>query len=185
VAAIKAQWTSPENHLSESLRNAAADLLTENEANELAERRKSLEAERKRRQDEFQRAEAARLQQIAEAREAQQKAEAAKLKAISDQRANQQRVKDEEFRQLVAEMSVLGFTHSAQVSRYIVRNRLGRKYRYISGILEMELDGRVWDFNGGFPTDIYARLCEALGLEDQGSRAVPTKFTPYDEIFKH
>ncbi len=90
--------------------------------------------------------------------------------------------KEKEFDNLVDEMSKHGFTHSSQVSAYIVRNQLGHKYRHISGILEMELDGDVWDFDGGFPTDIYAQLCYKLGLQNQGSRATPGRFTPYDDI---
>ncbi|MFN9866241.1 MAG: hypothetical protein ACK568_03935 [Pseudanabaena sp.] len=68
------------------------------------------------------------------------------------------------------------------MSAYIVRNRLGHKYKHISGILQMELGGEVWNFNGGFPPNIYARLCDALGLGNQGSRAVPLAFTPYKDI---
>ena len=59
-----------------------------------------------------------------------------------------------EFSQLVEEMSAMGFTHSKQVSAYIVRNKLGHKYKYICGVLEMELDGDVWNFDGGFPPEV-------------------------------
>lgn len=185
MAVIKAQWLKLDSHLSEALRRAAVDLLPADEISALAERKESLEAERKRRQEEFFSLESARLQEIAQARVAQQRAEAAKLKASSDERAHQQRTEEEEFLQLVAELSALGFTHSNQVSRHIVANKLGHKYRHISGILQMESQGNVWDFNGGFPPKIYARLCEELGLGNQGSRAVPRKFTPYKDIFDY
>ena len=106
----------------------------------------------------------------------------AQQRAVAEKR--KPNAEEEEFRQLVAEMSVLGFTYSSQVSAYIVRNRLGHKYKHISGILQMEMDGNVWSFNGGFPPNIYARLCEELGLGNQGSRAVPREFTPYKDIFE-
>ena len=182
VATIKAHWTNLESQLPDSLRKATVDLLTANEINELAERKACLEAERNKRQDEVLRTESARRQQLAQARAAQEQAEAVALKAIFDERTNRQRAADEEFLQLVAEFKVLGFTHSSQVSNYIVNNSLGRKYEHISGILEMESQGKVWAFNGGFPPKIYRRLCEELGLENQGSRALATKFTPYIDI---
>lgn len=182
VAALKTDWTNIEKPLPESLRKATADLLASDEASELTEQRRALEAEKDRRQEEIRAAEAARLKAIAEQRAAQERAEAARRKAIAEERAAKERLEEEEFRQLVAEMSAFGFTHSRQVSAYIVRNKLGFKYKHISGILEMELNGDVWNFNGGFPPKIYARLCEELGLGNQGSRAVPGKFTPYEDI---
>jgi len=92
------------------------------------------------------------------------------------------RTEEEEFRKLVEEMSAIGFTRSSQVSKYIVTKKLGHKYKHISGLLEMEMDGHVWDFDGGFPKDIYARLCKEMGLSNQGSDAVVRKFTPYKNI---
>ena len=131
------------------------------------------------------RAEAARLQAIADQWAARQKAQAERCKAIAEARAAKEKAEQEEFDQLVQEMSVLGFTHSRQVSAYIVRNKLGHKYKHISGMLEMEMNGNVWNFNGGFPPKIYARLCEEIGLGNQGSTAVPGKFTPYKDILGH
>ena len=87
-----------------------------------------------------------------------------------------------EFRLLVEEISALGFTESKHVSAYIVKHKLGSKYKNISGILQMELQENVWDFNGGFPPHIYARLCDALGLKNNTSQAVVKKFTPYNDI---
>ena len=46
----------------------------------------------------------------------------------------------------------------------------------------MEQNGVVWNFEGGFPPDVYALLCAELGLVDKGSRAMPGNFTPYVEI---
>lgn len=70
----------------------------------------------------------------------------------------------------MAEIAPLGFTLSRQVSKYIIANRLGNKYRNISGVVEMAKDGDTWKFNGGFPPKIYAELCAELGLDNQGTR---------------
>ena len=94
----------------------------------------------------------------------------------------QEKIEEAEFQELVAEMIQLGLTHSSQVSNHIVTHRLGHKYRNISGVLQMELNGTVWNFNGGFPPKIYARLCDALGLSNQGTRARPIAFESFDSI---
>ena len=186
--------------LSELFRKAASGLLTSDEVNQLMASRETLEAKQRRHQEELQRAEAAklqaieeqravheraetaRLQAIAEQRAVHERAEAARLQAIAEQRAAQEKLEEDEFCQLVAEMSALGFTNSKQVSTYIVRHKLGHKYKNISGVLQMELDGNVWNFNGGFPPEIYARLCKELGLGNQGTRARAGAFTPYKDI---
>lgn len=93
-----------------------------------------------------------------------------------------QEAEESEFQLLVEEICALGFTESKHVSAHIVKNKLGSKYKNISGILQMELQNNVWDFNGGFPPHIYARLCEALGLKNNTSEAVVKKFTPYNDI---
>ncbi|MFN9884267.1 MAG: cold shock domain-containing protein [Pseudanabaena sp.] len=182
IETIKTSWMNVGKPLPESLIKATSDFLMPDEVNHLATNREMLEVEKRIHQEELQKAEAARLQAIAEQRAAQERAEAARLQAIAEQKAAQEGVEEEEFRQLVEEISALRFTQSKQVSAYIVRNRLGHKYKHISGILQMELGGEVWNFNGGFPPNIYARLCDALGLGNQGSRAVPLAFTPYKDI---
>jgi hypothetical protein len=90
-----------------------------------------------------------------------------------------------EFEQLVGEMRPLGFTRSKEVSTYIINNRLGYKYKTISGVLEMELNGTKWKFEGGFPPRIFARLCLELGLEGQGTEARPGKFESFDSLNKN
>jgi hypothetical protein len=107
------------------------------------------------------------------------------LKAQKEKQRQIAEMAEAEFSQLVEEMSAMGFTHSKQVSAYIVRNKLGHKYKYICGVLEMELDGDVWNFDGGFPPEVYKRLCDALGLKNNGSQAYVRKFTPYEEIISH
>jgi hypothetical protein len=95
-----------------------------------------------------------------------------------EQEAKQQE-EEAEFHELVTEMSAQGFSHSRQVSNYIMRNKLGYKYKNISGVVTMEKEGRQWDFKGGFPPKIYARLCSELCLSDQGSTAIAVKFESF------
>lgn len=92
-------------------------------------------------------------------------------------------VEQKEFNALVAEISACGFSLSSEVSAYIRRNQLGKKYQNISGILTMKSNGDQWRFVGGFPTHIYARLCEALGLGNNGSRAEVVGFTPFKKVY--
>ena len=95
---------------------------------------------------------------------------------------NIESVNEQEFNELVAELSVQGFTHSSEVSEYIVKNKLGAKYKNISGVLQMKKRGDEWLFEGGFPPDIYARLCQKLKLKNKGSQARPGEFTPYKNV---
>lgn len=99
-----------------------------------------------------------------------------------DAKKIQEQLEDNEFQELVAEMRQFCFTHSSQVSQYIVTNRLGYKYRNISGVLQMELNGTIWNFKGGFPTKIYAMLCEELGLSNNGSRAKVRDFESFARL---
>ena len=113
----------------------------------------------------------------------QEAAEAERQKAAEEQKA-QQDLEEREFAQLVAEMKPLGFSESKDVSSYIVCNRLYLKYQNISGIVRMMKSGDMWDFKGGFPPKIYARLCEALELSNQGTRARAVGFTPFKKWMK-
>lgn len=154
-------------------------------ADQLFEKKKALDREKRKRQKELQATEAARLKELADKRAGQKSAEIHNRKSIVETSTNKDRAVEDEFRELVAEMSEIGFTNSSQVSEYITRNRLGNKYKNISGKLEMIMEDNVWDFDGGFPPKIYARLCKELGLRNQGSKAVPGKFTPYKDIYKN
>lgn len=96
--------------------------------------------------------------------------------------ARRAQLEDEEFNALVEEVSAKGFTESKQVSNYIMTNKLGKKYRHISGILELERDGDAWRYHGGFPPHIYARLCEALGLGQKPSDARVAGFKSFNDL---
>lgn len=113
--------------------------------------------------------------------EAVQKAKEEEQKLI-EQRRLQEETEEKEFQQLVEELKPKGFTHSKQVSTYIVKNRLGEKYKHISGIVRMEQAGTSWNFIGGFPPKIYAKLCSELGLDNQGSSAKPVDFKPFKDL---
>lgn len=89
---------------------------------------------------------------------------------------------EQEFDELVKELSLLGFTYSFEASEYIIKNNLGNKYKNISGILQMKKCGDEWSFDGGFPPYIYARLCQKLNLKNKGSQARPGQFTPYKNV---
>jgi hypothetical protein len=91
-------------------------------------------------------------------------------------------LEDAEFEALVDEVSAKGFTESREVSNYIMANKLGRKYRHISGVLELERDGEAWGYHGGFPPHIYARLCEALGLGQKPSDARVAGFRSFSDL---
>jgi hypothetical protein len=159
IEIIEKSWLDVEITLSESIRKATFDLLPLNTILQLEARRGILEENKKIPHENLQRAGPTRLQEI--------------------------RTEEEEFRQLVAELSVLGFTHSNQVSKYIVTHELGCKYKHISGHLDMKYGGDAWNFKGGFPPRIYAKLCNELGLGNQGSRARPGLFIPFKDINEH
>ena len=182
INTIKTNWMNVGKPLPELLKRATSDLLTSDEVNQLTASRIMLEAEHRRDQEKLQRAESAKQQAIADQKAVQQKVESARQQAIADQKAVQQKAEEKEFCELVAEISAQGFTHSWQASAYIVNHKLGYKYQNISGILQMQLNGIVWNFAGGFPPNIYARLCDELGFRKRGSEAVPGAFTPYRDI---
>jgi cold shock CspA family protein len=94
-------------------------------------------------------------------------------------------IEEKEFEALVAEIEPLGFQQSSEVSKYIVRCRLGLKYQHISGHLEMSMNGESWTFDGGFPPAIYSRLCTEIGLKNNGSSARATRFTSYKAMSKN
>lgn len=68
---------------------------------------------------------------------------------------------DVEFENLVNECRPHHFKRSGDVSRYIVNNKLGEKYKNISGYIYME-DGGV--IEGGIDPYYYRKLCYELDL---------------------
>lgn len=87
-----------------------------------------------------------------------------------------------ELNNLIIEMSSKKFKFSQQLSKYIIKNHLTKKYPNISGVVKMEKDGEQWDFPGGFPKKIYSIVCSELDLTDQGTSAKAVGFTPFKEV---
>ena len=164
VKKIESIWTDIDSTLPVWLRDITDDLVGIDRTNELSLERDGLERERR------------------ELEEKRQKEWDAQQKIEEENLQMQEEAEEKEFEQLVAEMKPLGITKSNEVSCYIMKNRLGNKYKNISGIVMMEQDGTSWDFKGGFPPDIYARLCEQLGLSNQGSRARAVGFKSFKDL---
>jgi hypothetical protein len=98
-------------------------------------------------------------------------------------RYNLSRIEAKELCNLLADMAPLEFTRSKQLSNHIKENRLGRDYPNISGIVKMKKGDDEWDFEGGFPPKIYAILCGELGVSNEGTKARPVGFTPFEELY--
>ena len=92
------------------------------------------------------------------------------------------KVRAEELLQLLAEMYPLNFKESSDLSKYILKHKLGYKYPNISGIVRMKEEDTEWNFLGGFPPDIYKIVCEELNLSNRGTSARAVKFTPFKDI---
>ncbi|MDN3699369.1 hypothetical protein QWY97_18820 [Vibrio cortegadensis] len=91
-------------------------------------------------------------------------------------------IKENELTLLIEEMKQYGFLTSKELSSFIVRNpQLRMKYSNISGVVKLKENNHEWDFHGGFPADIYKKVCIALGLSDQGSNAKYAGFRKYDD----
>lgn len=161
-------WNDVDFSIPSWLRQATVDLVGDEQAQEIYLERIAFEKEYNENKQKEQ--------------EALRKIEEEKYRKIIEKRKIQEEVEKNEFEQLVAEMKTLRFTHSNQVSRYITDNHLGSKYKNISGIIKMEQEGTTWQYEGGFPTKIYAMLCAELGLSNQGSRARAVSFTPFKDL---
>lgn len=97
-------------------------------------------------------------------------------------RTEESELEREEFERLVSEMEPLGFTRSAEVSRYIRDNKLGKRYPHISGCLTMSMKGREWSFDGGISQSWYAALCRRFGLDGRYSGARVERFVSYSTM---
>lgn len=171
IEKIEGIWRNINSKLPDWLSQVTLDLVGASQANQLSEERSKLELAKKEADDK-------KRKEL----EALQKIENDKRQKLIEAQRLQQEVEDTEFKQLVAEMSRLRFTHSTQVSSYIMNNRLGNKYKNISGVVKMEQDGDTWNFNGGFPPRIYAKLCSELGLNNQGTSARAVGFKSFKEL---
>jgi hypothetical protein len=171
IAGVEAIWRNVRSQKPTWLDDVTIDLVGSLRARELALERNRLDDEVSQARDLARKEMEARLAVEEERKQRQLEAERA-----------QEEIEENEFQELVAELKKMAFSYSSQVSNYIVTRRLGLKYRNISGVLQMELKGRVWDFKGGFPPKIYARLCDELDLSNEGTRARPVSFESFDSI---
>ncbi len=87
-----------------------------------------------------------------------------------------------ELNYLIAEMADLGFKDSKEVSSYIVKKRLGEKYKEISGVVKMEKDGHLWDFYGGVPPHIFNKICERLGVTKSSSDTRVVDYSSFRDL---
>lgn len=177
VKAIEEAWANADVGAFGWLHEASVDLVGIGRADQLRAKREVVERRK-------QQAIAAEKAKRETAREAARRAEEAELKKFANARKAQEDIKEAEFKRLVEEMRPLGFAESKDVSRYIMDNRLGMKYPNISGVVKMARGADKWDFYGGFPPDIYARLCEELSLDDQGTLARAVGFDSFNELAK-
>lgn len=171
IERVESYWRNIASQEPSWLEDVTLDLLGRNRTDELRLERSHLETEQKKKREVERKEYEAKVAIEQEERQRQREAKEA-----------QEKLEEDEFQSLVAEMTKFGFTHSSQVSNYIVYNRLGYKYKNISGVLQMELNGTTWNFKGGFPPKIYARLCDELGLSNNGTRARAVAFESFGNI---
>lgn len=91
-------------------------------------------------------------------------------------------VEVEELSMLLKDMKYKGFIYSSELSSYIKQHNLGSKYPNVSGIVTMQNLSDTWDFNGGFPRNIYRIVCQELGLVDKGTSAKAIDFLSYKKL---
>lgn len=87
-----------------------------------------------------------------------------------------------EFEELLREMRPMNFVSSKQLSKHIVKHKLGNKYQNISGIARMSNGEREWNFEGGFPPEIYKIICQELDLCNQGTRSRVVSFSSFASL---
>ena len=117
IEKIECIWGDLNSKIPDWLNQVSVDLMGVDRANELSSERDDLELRREQ-EKEKKRIEAKTLQKI----------EDANLEMLMDEKRIDAEIEDNEFKQLIAEMTPLVFTSSRQVSSYIIRNRLGYKF---------------------------------------------------------
>lgn len=171
IEKVEITWSDVDSSIPVWLREVTVDLVGADRAKEIDLERDALEREKRELEEKRQKE-----------RDVLRKTEEAKRRKLLDEQNIQKEIEKKEFEQLVAEMKALGITESKEVSWHIMNNRLGDKYKNISGVVKMEQDGTSWNFKGGFPPDIYARLCSELGLSNQGTRARAVGFKAFKDL---
>ena len=98
---------------------------------------------------------------------------------MHENRTFNSRIEAEEYRLLIEDMKLKNFKYAAEISKYIVDNKLGYKYQNISGYLTMENSYTEWIFEGGFPSKIFAWICIDLGVHDKNTEAKVKSFKSF------
>lgn len=88
---------------------------------------------------------------------------------------------EEEVEALVAFFKGKGFSRSSQISNYIVEHELGKKFKHISGYLELSNGEEIWEFEGGISPRYYAQICDRLDLGNEGSDSHVAGFSSFAE----
>ena len=88
---------------------------------------------------------------------------------------------EEEVEALVEFFKNKGFTLSSQISNYIIEHELGRKFKHISGYLELENDYEIWEFEGGISPKYYREICERLKVYNKGTDSRVLGFESFAE----
>ena len=84
-----------------------------------------------------------------------------------------------EFWSLVEECKEKSFCESRQVTNYIIKNRLGDKYKHIAGDLYLRRGFDSWKYQGGISPEYYGKLCHELNLNNKCSEVRVEKFESY------
>jgi cold shock CspA family protein len=171
VKKVREIWLDINRSLPTWISDVTFDLLGQNGIEKFRRKREKLELERIE-EDAF------RISEL----EARCKAEEESHQKSLEKDIDKKQIQNHEFKQLVAEIKPYDFKESRQVSQYIIKNKLGKKYKHISGILKMEVEGSAWSFKGGFPPKIYSLLCSELGLKSQGTRARVVSFESFNDL---
>lgn len=75
------------------------------------------------------------------------------------------------------------FTHSKQLSNFIIKNNLKGLFPSLVGKLQMQKpNGEIFIYLAAVHPEYYSKLCEVLGLQGQQSKNTPKNFTPYKNI---
>ena len=182
IEKITTIWRNINQPMPVWIHDVTVDLVGVSRTDELSLERQNLEIKKNELEDKRRKEQEAQKEEQRKWQEERMDLLKAKLQESFEKNTLQEETEEKEFKQLVEEMKSKGFTHSKQVSNYIVKNRLGEKYKHISGIVRMEQAGTSWNFNGGFPPKIYARLCNELGLYSQGTNARAVGFTSFKDL---
>lgn len=97
-------------------------------------------------------------------------------------RANATKVEINEFWCLVKECLEKEFKTSKEVTNYILKNKLGFKYRHIAGKLTFRRGNDSWIYEGGISPEYYGKLCRELNLGNKASDARVERFRSYAQL---